>query len=174
MSTTLKWGLITGMVYVIFSLLNNMLGVQPGGSNQSLSFLMSFLLMVVTFFTLFLGVKEIREDLGGYLTFGQGFKAGMGIALIASVIAAIFTLIYMKFIDPDLGDKIMEGVEEQWEQAGMAEEQRDMARKWTSYMFNPVIMTLFMLVYVNFWGLIKSLVAAAILKKDAPPTVPTA
>ena len=173
MSTTVKWGLITGMVYVIFSLLNNMLGIQPGGANQGLSFLMSVLLMLVTFFTLFMGVKEKRDsEMGGYMTFGQGFKSGMGIALIAAVIAAVFTLVYMMFIDPDMGERMMDGIEEQWDKAGMAEDQREMARKWTSMMFNPPIMTAFMLAYVLFWGVIKSLVASAIVKREAPPVVP--
>ena len=170
MSTTLKWGLITGMVYVIFSLISNMMGIQQSG-NRVLGFLVLTVLMIVTFFTIFLGVKETRdEDLGGYLTFGQGFMTGFKIALIAGLISAVFTLIYSKFIDPDFAEKMMAGVEDQWDKAGMPEEQREVARKWTSYMFNPFILSAFSLFSALFWGVIKSLIAGAILKKDPPPT----
>ena len=169
MSTTLKWGLITGMVYVIFSLISNIMGIQQsGGAMGWLFFLLS---LVGSFTTIFLGIKETRDqDLGSYLTFGQGFMTGFKIALIASVISAIFTLIYTKFIDPDFAEKMMVGVEAQWDKAGMPEENREMARKWTSYMFNPLIMSAMSLLISIFWGVIQSLIAGAILKKDPPPT----
>jgi len=174
MSTTLKWGLITGMVYVIFSLISNMLGIQQGGGGAAsigLGFLVNTLLMVATFFTIFLGVKESREtDLNGYMTMGQGFMAGFKIALIAAVIASIFTLVYMKFIDPDFVDKAMTAAEEQFDEMNVPEEQREMSRKITGWTRNPFILSALMIVYVIFWGVIKALVAGAILKKDPPPT----
>ncbi|HZV69479.1 MAG TPA: DUF4199 domain-containing protein [Saprospiraceae bacterium] len=170
MSTTLKWGLITGMVYIILSLATNMLGVHESGS-QMLGFGMNAIILVATFITIYMGVKEARDqDLGGYLTLGQGFLTGFKIALIAGIISAVFTLIYTKIIDPDFADKIMEGVEEQWDKAGMPEDQREMARKWTGYMMNPYVLTAISLVSALFWGLIKGLVAGAMLKKEAPPS----
>jgi hypothetical protein len=35
-------------------------------------------------------------------------------------------------------------------------------------------MAAFMVLWVVFWGIIKSLIAGAILKKEAPPTMPVA
>jgi len=170
MSTTLKWGLITGMVYVIFSLISNMLGIQQSGGG-GLGWLVFLVSLIGSFITILLGIKETRDqDLGSYITFGQGFMTGFKIALIASVISAIFTLIYTKFIDPDFAEKMMEGVEAQWDKAGMPEENREVARKWTSYMFNPFIMSAMSLLISIFWGVIQSLIAGAILKKDPPPT----
>ena len=62
MSITLKWGLITGMVYVIFSLVSNMLGLQQGGgSSAGLGILIYLLQWGGTFFTIYMGVKEIRD-----------------------------------------------------------------------------------------------------------------
>lgn len=138
-----------------------------------LGLLTSTLIMVATFFTIYLGIKEIREtQLDGFLTFGQGFKSGMAIALIAGIVSAIFTYIYIEFIDPGLIDKVMATTEAQWEEQNMPEEQMDMARKWMGYMMNPLIMSLIATVSVIFWGMIKSLIAAALLKKDAPPFIP--
>jgi hypothetical protein len=174
MSAAVKWGLITGMVYVIFSLLSTMLGLQQGGSNSGLSFVANIFIFAVTFFTVYLGIKEMRDqELSGYLTFGQGFRGGMKISLIAALISSVFAFIYLQFIDPDFGDRMMENIEAQWDKAGMQEEQREMARKFTSYMFNPIIWGAFSLAWVIFWGLVKSLIASAILKKEAPPAAPT-
>ena len=169
MSTTLKWGLITGMVYVIFSLINNMLGLQQSGNTMA-GLGLGALILGATFITIFLGIKEARDqDLGGHLTFGQGFLIGFKIALIAGLISAIFTLIYMKLIDPDFSDKMMSGLEDGWDKAGMPEENREMARKWSGYFMNPYILSAFSLCYAIFWGVIKALVAGSILKKDPPP-----
>ncbi len=174
MSISVKWGLITGMVYVIFSLISNMLGIQQGGGGSPvLGILMNILIMVITFFTIYLGIKESRDqESGGYLTMGQAFKKGMAIALIAGVLAGIFSFIYMKFIDPEMIDRVMEGYEDQWDTMNVPEEQREMSRKITGIFMNPAILTPFMILWVAFWGIFKSLIAGAMLKKDAPPTLP--
>lgn len=176
MSSTLKWGLITGMVYVIFSLASNMLGLQQGsGGSAGLGILIYLLQWGATFFTIYTGVKEIKEnELGGYIDVGQAFKKGMAIALIGGLISSVFTLIYMNFIDPDMGDRILEGAEEQWDQANMPEEQREMSRKVTGIFLNPWIMAPFVIVWIALGGMIKSLIAGSILKNEAPPTAPMA
>ena len=171
MSTTLKWGLITGMVYVIYSLISNMLGLQQGGMGMGLGLLANIVIMLATFFTIYLGIKESRDtDLNGYMTMGQGFMTGFKIALIAGLIAGIFAFVYAKFIDPDMADKMMSTAEEQWDEMNVPEEQREMSRKITGMFLNPVIMAPFMILWVLFWGVFKSLIAGAMLKKDPPPT----
>lgn len=175
MSITMKWGLITGMVYVIFSLINNMLGLQDAGGFSAKAVLSNAALFGATLFTIYLGVKEARDtDGGGYMTFGQGFKSGMAISLITALIASVFTFIYLKFIDPGFLDKIMAMTQDQWEKQGMSEEQIEAAQKYSGFMMNAWAFSLIMIVSVLFWGLIKSLIAAAILKNEAPPSVPTA
>lgn len=172
MSTTMKWGLITGAVYVIFALINNILGVQEGGGFSMIGLLTNTLILGATFFTIYSGIKEIRDtQLDGFLTFGQGFKSGMGIALIACIVSAAFTYIYVSFIDPELISRITAMTEAQWEEQNMPEEQMDMARQWMGYMMNPFFMSLIAAVSVIFWGLIKSLIASALLKVDAPPMI---
>ena len=172
MSTTMKWGLITGAVYVIFALINNILGVQEGGGFSMLGLLTNTIILGATFFTIYSGVKEIRDtELDGFLTFGQGFKSGMGIALIACIVSAVFTYIYVSFIDPELINRVTAMTEAQWEEQNMPEEQMDVARQWMGYMMNPTFMSLIAAVSVIFWGLIKSLIASALLKVDAPPVI---
>ena len=174
MSTTLKWGLITGMVYVIFSLVSNLLGLQQGSGNLGLTFLFNFLLMIATFFTIYLGVKETRDEATAeYFTLGEAFSTGFKISLIAAVIASVFTFIYLQFIDPDLMDRVMENAEDQWDEMGVPEENREMGRKFQGYFSNPYILSAFVIMSVIFWGLIKSLVAGLILRKN-PPIAPVA
>ena len=172
MSTVLKWGLITGMVYVIFSLLGTLLGIQQGG-NLGLGILSQTILMVVTFFTIYMGVKEVREETTTeYFTMGQGFVTGFKIALIAAVLAGVFSFIYQKFIDPDMMERMLSQAEEQWDELNVPEERREMGRKFQSYFTNPFMMSAIVMLQVIFWGVIKSLVAGAILKKNPPAVTP--
>src|SRR5687768_12758201 len=165
MSTILKWGLITGMVYSVIALISNLLGIQTGEVNRSLGFILNFVLMVITFFTIYAGVKEFKQsDLNNTMTFGQGFMTGLKIALIAGAIAGVFALIYIQFIDPDMPEKIMSAAEDEWERKNMPENQREMARQISGYLMNPVFMTFFTILYTAFWGALKSLLAAKLLK----------
>ena len=174
MSTTVKWGLITGMVYVIFSLLSNLLGLAEKGGFSITTLSVNAVLLVATFYTIYSGIKEVKEQaLGGYLNTGQGFKIGMGIALIASLIAFVFTLVYLKFIDPSMIDRIKEMAQDQWEKQGMTEEQIEAASKYSGIFMNSWFISLMTIVSVLFWGLIKSFAAATMLKNEPPQTVQT-
>jgi len=174
MSTNVKWGLITGMVYVIFSLVSNLMGVQQGG-NMMLGMLMNVLIFGGTFFTLYLGIKETRDQgLNGYLTPGQAIRAGLGMALIAALISGVFSVIYMKFIDPEMASRIMAAAEAQLDARNIPEDQREFSRKISGFMLNPVILIPFTIIWICFWGLIKAAIAGQMLKNPAPPTIPTA
>ena len=173
MSAVLKWGLITGMVYVIFSLISNLLGLQESGG-VGLMLAYNTVLMVVSFFTIYMGVKETRDELNGeFFTTGQGFLTGLKITLIATLIATLFTFIYIQFIDPEMIDRMTEMTEEKWDEMGVPEDQREMGRKFQGWTSNPIFLAAFVAFSVLMWGAIKSLVAAFMLKKN-PPTVPMA
>jgi Na+/H+-dicarboxylate symporter len=171
MSIALKWGLITASVYVIFTLVGNLTGITAKGGVFPL--LLNTVLMVVTFFTIYRGIKEIRdEELNGEITSGIAFRKGMKIALIAGLVAGAFSLIYAKLIDPDFANRIMDATEAKFDEMNAPESQREMSRSIMKFMFNPLITVPFTVLWVCFWGLLKSLVAGSMLKSEAPPVAP--
>lgn len=175
MSSALKWGLITGMVLIVQSLISAVLGV---GTDPSMSpfvgLLISAIGIVVTFITIYLGIKDIRDnELNGYLTMGEAIRKGLKIALIAGTILGVYSIIYSKLIDPGMMDRIMAAAEEQWQERNMSEEQMDVARKMMSIFKNPFLIAAFTIISTCFWGLIQSLIAGAMLKKEAPPSFPS-
>jgi hypothetical protein len=171
MSIAVKWGLITGLVYVIFSLISNLMGLAQSGGVVPI--LINTVLMVITFFTIYRGIKEIRdEELNGQLTSGLALRKGMKIALIAGLLSAAFSLIYVKIIDPDFMNKVMEASEAKFDEMNAPEAQREMSRSIMKFFFNPVITVPFIILWTCFWGLLKSLVAGSMLKTEAPPIAP--
>lgn len=180
MSISLKWGLIMGIVYVIFSLISNMLGIQAGAggggmASAGIGLLLNSLLFLVTLAILYLALKEIREEeLDGFLNLGQAIRKGMKIALIAGLILAVYMLLYAYVIDPHMMDKAAEAMEATWDKMNVPEEQREMSRKIAMIFMHPLILAPMSIIWVAFWGLIKSLIAGSMLKKDPTPTIPPA
>ncbi|MDQ3017763.1 MAG: DUF4199 domain-containing protein [Bacteroidota bacterium] len=175
MSTVVKWGLITGMIYIAQSLVSNLLGIQQQGMGSGIGVLMLILITGITFYTIFLAIKEQRdENQNGYLTTAEGFKMGLKIGFIAGLLAGLFTLIYMKFIDPEMTNRMMEAAEEQWDKQGMDDDQREMARKWGGMFMSPLLLAAIAVIWTSVMGMLKGVIAGSILKKDPPPVVPMA
>ena len=63
----------------------------------------------------------------------------------------------------------MANAEDQWDQAGMTEDKKEIARKYAGYFMNSFVFSAMALLSAVFWGVIKGLVAGAILKKNPPP-----
>jgi len=174
MSSAVKWGLITGMVLIVQNLLSSILGIgQDPDVSPYLGILLTVVGLVISFFMIYMGIKEIRDnELHGYLTMGQAIRKGLKIALIAGILLAVYSVIYAKLIDPDMMDRVIAAQEEEWANRNMNEDQIEMAKKMMYIFKNPFLLAGIAIISTCFWGLIQSLIAGAILKKEAPPHMP--
>lgn len=169
--TGMKYGLICGLVYIVFNLINTLLGTQTSG-NMMMSFLVNIVMFAATFYVIYLGVKEFRDAVNaGTLTIGDGVKLGLMIGLIAGLIAAVFGYIYQTFIDPEMMERILDETRRNLEERGMTDEQVDQALWGAKMMQNPALTAGLSILWITFWGLIKGLIAGAILKRQPEPTV---
>ena len=160
----LKYGVICGLVYIIVGLIGILAGINSGGS--SLAYVLLAVMIGATFYVIYLGCKEYRDEVnGGALTIGDGVKLGLFIAFIAGIMGALFNLLYNNVIDPEMMETQMEAARDQLEERGMDDASIDTAMKISKIMQSPAVTIL----WTSLWGLVKGLIAAAILKKDAPP-----
>lgn len=167
----IKYGVICGLVYIICGMGTILIGTEAQTS-PLISTGIGLAMLLGTFFVIFYGVKEFRDTVnGGMLSIGEGVKLGALIALIASILAAAFTLLYHYVIDPGYMDRMMETMRESFEEGGMPEEQIDQAMKWTNMFRSPLISVGFTIVWYSFWGFIKGLISGAILKREPSPSV---
>lgn len=173
MSTTLKWGLITGMVYIFYYLIIFMTGIQEKMMSMIMvNVALGLAITIATFFTIYLGVKEERNEAwNGYATLAQAFILGFKIALIGSVIAGVFTLIYNTVIDPGYAERIMAATQEQMENMGVEIDEDVLEKQSNSIMKNPFVAGAITIGWHAFVGTLKALVAGLLLKKDAPPSL---
>jgi len=166
----MKYGLICGLVYIIFGMVSILIGSESQ-QNPVLSVLLGLGVVAVTFFVIFYGVKEFRDEVnGGSLSIGEAVKLGALIALIAALLAAAYTLFYNYVIDPGLTDRMMDAAREQLEERGMTDEQIDQAMGWSEMFRNPTLGAAFSVVWYSLWGLVKGLISGAILKQEPAPS----
>lgn len=165
-NTALKYGLIGGLMLIVFSTLLTMT-TEPGSTlGGTLSFLVTAL---VTITISVMVIKNFRdEQLGGYISFGKAFTVSILTLVIIGVITSLYTTIYFNVIDPTYYDEMFYDMRLQYEEAGMDEEAIDMAMRFVEIFRSPAISILIGIFTYAFLGAILSLITGLILKRESP------
>jgi len=122
---------------------------------------------------IFVGVKTYRDTVaGGKVTFGQAFKVGLLIMLVASVCYVVTWEFIYYTISPDYLDKYASYSIEKLKQSGasaevIAAKTQEMAKFKVMYQ-NPLVNIAFTLLEPLPVGLLFTLVAAAVLSRKRP------
>jgi hypothetical protein len=126
--------------------------------------------MVLAFLMVFFGIRSYRDNVAaGDVSFGQGFKVGILITLIASLCYVLtWQLIYFR-IAPEYADKIFAEVVEKERADGATEAElavtrqkmTDFQEKYRNPLFNGAVTMMEVLPV----GLLATLVSAAILRR---------
>lgn len=159
-NTALKYGVLIGIAGIAFSVLSL---VIP----SSLSFIMTILSIVVTIGILYKGLIYHRDnELGGAITFGQGFGFGMIAGLIGSLLKSVILYFVTKPIDPELKEELLAEQLEAMENSGLDQNMTESIFGMVESFTTPIMVsTLSFFMYI-IWGVIVSLILAAIVKKD--------
>ncbi|MBN2638642.1 MAG: DUF4199 domain-containing protein [Bacteroidales bacterium] len=92
----LKYGLLTGLAMIVFSLILYLAGVNY----KSLWNLINYLILIVG---IYWGMDSIRKEiLGNVMSYGKAFVTGLWIVLFAILLSSIFSYIFLSYIDPSI------------------------------------------------------------------------
>jgi len=161
----LNYGLYLGLIGVIIHLILFATGSLL--EFQWINSLVSFVAMVAL---IIIGIKKFREANEGFISWGQGVKIGLGITMISAVIALVYTLLFMNFIDPTFQQQAMELQQQKWLDVGMTEEQIENATAMAEKFQSPGILSAIILATSAFLGFIISAIVAAVMKKAEEET----
>ncbi len=120
-SAGMRWGLITGLLGIIMTLLLYV-------ANLYLSNMRSWFVLLVIIVGVILGLRSFKEQ-NNFMTYGQGLGVGIVIGLFSSILAAGFTYALYIFIDPDLMENSKLWAEEKMFARGLGEDQIEQAMK---------------------------------------------
>jgi len=159
----INYGLILGVISILIAVVmyvTNMY-IEKSWIAGTLSFIAMTVIIVY-------GINEYKKSNGGYLLLGQALKIGVGIALIAGIIGAIYQFVFMNYIEPDFMEKMMQMQFDQMIEANpdMSKEQIDMSMEMGRKFSSPLITTAIAIVSSLFFGLIISLIAGLVMKKE--------
>lgn len=160
----LKFGLISGVIGLVFNLMLFFQKMHYENSTIGAVIGISILFAVVAF-----GINQYKKDSEGFLKLGNALKLGTGIALVSGVIGLIwYFLLSSDIIEPGYMEKAVElakekqfeknpqMTQEQWDQ-GMAMQEKF---RWMAYPF--------ILIFNAILGFVAGLIFGLIMKKDQP------
>ncbi len=162
-SIILNYGLILGVVSILFSVIVYVIN----GITMEKPFWEKAIGFIILIVIIILGIKKFKEFNNGFLSLRQSIKTGVGIALIGSIISLIYFFIFVKVIEPNTINQMLEFSQEQMleQNPEMSDDQIESAMSITKKFMFPII--LFIIVLFNlFFGLIISLVVGLVMKKE--------
>ncbi len=159
--TILKYGLIYGVLRIIFTLLTHYAGLMQNVGFSYLSFALIVICMVF-------GLREYKlKKNNGFLQFGAGVHIGFLIVLLGGMINSVFTYILYVFIDPAKFKEIITLSQEQLLQnGGISDSQMDQLLDMMSKFMTPFSFFISGVIGVAFTGIILALIISAIMKKN--------
>ncbi len=159
----LNYGLTLGFITISISILNYVSGfdVTYGWIGGTIGI---FAIIAI----IYLGIKKTKESNGGLLSLGEALKVGIAIALVGGVLASIYQVVFLYYIDPEYLSRI-----EALQLEKMLENNPDTSDAQIELMQNigeklnsPWITFASALVGNLFFGFIFSLISGLILKKE--------
>lgn len=160
-SVGVRYGLLTGLVTAVFSFVMNVAHLEQSP--------LRFLNLLVLIGGIVLALRFYKTGTGGFLGFGQGVGIGTMLSAVAGVIGAVFSYVYLNFVDPEMVTRIMDKARADMEaRGGMSDEQIDQAMGFTAKFMNGPILAATVILGTVIFGLLASLVVSAVLKNPRP------
>ena len=163
----IKWGIIGGLLSFLVSVVTQYSGLAEDFSETLgwVSFLVTFVINVTV---LFLALKEVRAQQGGFLSYGEGLGSSTLLGGLWGIVAGGFNYIYVNFIDDAVIQKQMDLARQRLEDQGLSESQIQDAEKITNMMLGRgvqfITIVFFTVLFMFFLGLIVS----GIMKREKP------
>jgi len=156
-----KWALIYTLTAIVITYACQFLNVDPTSPIKYSTYV-----PFIAF--LFLAQKEYRDQIGGYISFGDGFSAGFRYSVFAGLLLAVFSYLYLTILSPEVWAKVLETTRAQLETKNMDSSQIDKAMEITQK-WGPLIGAFGAAIAYAIFGAIISLIGAAIFKKERSP-----
>jgi hypothetical protein len=160
-SIILNYGLYLGVISILISAV-----VYAMGDHLKPHWSVSLLNIVTMIALIIMGIKKFKDENGGFMSWGQAVKVGVGLTVISTLIVIAYNLIFMTFIEPDFMQQVLAVQEQAWVDQGMSSEQTEAAKEMMLKFQSPLISSAFGLVVAAFIGFIFSAIAGAVMKAE--------
>ncbi|HOE24541.1 MAG TPA: DUF4199 domain-containing protein [Bacteroidales bacterium] len=160
---TLNYGIIYGLIMVVFSVLTYMFDLTL----KTWIIWPSLLLSIIVLFFLLRSYRDHYNS--GYISYGKSLGAGVVITVYAAIITAIYIYVLYAFIDPGLIDKSLALAEAKLAERGIPEAAIEQGLAVQAKMMTPWFTSLMSMVTNIFYGFILSLIVSLFIMKKGNP-----
>ena len=160
-----NYGLLLGGLTVAFSLMLFLMDMHiEQGSLQSV------VNLILTVGAIVFGQLAFKKANDGFISLGQGFKIGLGICLVGSILGIVYGIFQMTVLDPDTMTKVMEySINQAIEQnPELTDEMIEAIEGSIEFFTTPSMIAVFGIASSLFFGSIISLITGLALKKNKP------
>ncbi|MBT8376532.1 MAG: DUF4199 domain-containing protein [Bacteroidia bacterium] len=160
-SIAYTYGLYLALVSVAGLIIMYVLSLQKSWTISIISIVLSILILVY-------GIKAYKHANGGLLSVGKAIKVGLAIAVVGGLLSAIYSYVHYSFIYPEFIEMTKEAAYEQMmtQNPNLTDEQANQAMEMQGMFMNPGFFSLMSILSSLFFGLIISLIAGLIMRKD--------
>jgi Protein of unknown function (DUF4199) len=156
-----KWALIYLITAIVITYIIQFSKLDPNSPVKYLAYI-PFIVFLL------LAQKEYKDQLGGYLKFGEGLSTGFRFGLFAGLLFGVFIYIYLAILSPEVLAQTADSQRDAMAAKGLSAEQIDkgieMTKKYGAY-----FASFGLAIWYAILGVIIGLIGAAIFKKERSP-----
>lgn len=104
-SNLIKFALIIGFISIVISVLTYVIDEQ-----LMTKWWFGVISLVIAIILFFIAGFSYRNDLGGYISFKQGFVFILLLSVFSTLISTLYSLLQFNFVDPELGGRLQEAI----------------------------------------------------------------
>ncbi len=165
-------GLLGGLIGVALTLLGTLTGINPLEAEPEWSLgrgIFMVLGFAIVIFFIHRAMIQYRDEANsGFMSYGQALGVGILTSIVIGVVYAAYYLLHYNVIDPSALDQMRQTLMEGYEESGLSEEEIESFSWMTDFFASPIFISIAAIFQTTFLGLIVSLIAAAVTKRDAP------
>ncbi|MCR5889107.1 DUF4199 domain-containing protein [Hymenobacter sp. J193] len=159
----IRYGLITGIVTVIYSFVLMATGLEQQP-------VLGFVTFAILIGGIVMGHRYYKQHNGGFMSYSQGLGIAAVMGAIIGTLSGVFRYIYVNFIDSGYSQKVLDTTRAKMEADGnMSDEQIETAMEWTAKMMpTGPLSILWAILATAFFAFLLSLIISAITKHNRP------
>lgn len=160
-SVGLRYGVLTGLVSILFSFGLNIMHQESSPARY-----ISFAILIGG---IVLAMNAFKQQNQGFMSYSQGIGIGTVLSAVTGLMSGIFAYVYLTFVDPEMMGRITDKMRTDMEaRGGMSDEQIDQAITMSGKFMNGPFMVFASLLAFILGGVLLSLVISAVIKNAQP------
>jgi len=157
-----NYGVILGLILIVLAVIMYITGMQLKGIQWPMYlYYIAFPVMV------FYAISNYKKQQGNLLSLGDAIKVGLIVAMISALVYAVYNLLFNYVIDPGfINEAVQAELDRMLESGKMTEEMIEKTAPMREIFTNPLVGTTIWIAMSAIFGLIYSLIAGLIMKKE--------